>query len=144
MSQKMKLFVFFSIISFLKYGYIVSTAFVKIFIFISIYRVYFKSHHAEVFSCKFASLTDIINITVSTALACKNQYFFHTAVCDNLHFFFNLLHRELHTVNMVIAVKTAIHTVILAVISNVKRRKKVNCITKMLTCFKPCSLCHLL
>ena len=73
MSQKMKLFVFFSIISFLKYGYIVRSAFVKILIFISIYRVYFKSHHAEVFSCKFASLTDIIYITVSTALACKNQ-----------------------------------------------------------------------
>lgn len=62
------------------------------------------------------------------------------AVRDDLHFLFNLLHIQLHAVDVVIAVEAAVYTVILAVIRNIQGGEKINGIAEMLAGFNTCLL----
>ena len=139
----MKLLISIRIVGFLKHRYVVCTAFVKVLVFIGIDRIDFKSYHTEILSCQLAGFTDIFHVALASALTGKDQDFLHTAVGDDLHLFFNLLHTELHAVDMVVTVKTTIDTVILAVVGYVQGSEQIHGITKMLTCFQSCTLRHL-
>ena len=52
--------------------------------------------------------------------------------------------RKLHTADVVIAVKTAVNAVVFTVIGNIKRRKQINSVAKMLLCFLMRPYRHLL
>ncbi len=142
-SEQVQSFVFFGIIGFLKNGHIVRTAFVEILVFIGIDGIDLKTDHTEILSRQLTSFTDVFHITLSTALACEYEDLLHTAVSNNPHLFFDLFHGKLHTVNMVIAVKSAVNTVIFTVVGYVQGSKEVHCVTEMLACFNPCPLRHL-
>jgi hypothetical protein len=73
-----------------------------------------------------SSFTDVFHVALRSALAGQNQNFFHTAVGNDFHFLFDLLHRELHSVDVVIAVKAAVHTVVLAIVCYVKGREQTD------------------
>ena len=115
----------------------------EILVFIGVDRIDLKSNHTEILSCEHASFANVFHIALRTALTCKNEDFLHPAVGNDLHFLFNLLHCELHTVDVVVAVEAAIYTVVLAVVSNIKWREQIDGISKMLARFKSCTLCHL-
>ena len=53
-----------------------------------------------------------------------------------------LFHIQFHTVNMVVTVKSTIHTVIFTIIGYVKRCEEIYCIAKMFACFYTSFLCH--
>ena len=88
----------------------------KIAVFLCVDGINFKPHHAEIFSRQLAGLADIFNIALCTALPRQKENFLHAAVGDYFHFMFNLLGGQLHAVDMIIAVKSAVHTVIFAII----------------------------
>ena len=140
----MKLFILIRIIGFLKYGHIVCAALVKISIFVCIYRIDFQSYHTKIFPRKLTRLSNIRYVTLTAAFSCKDQNLLHTAVCNDLHFFFNLLHGKLHAADMVIAVKSTVHTVIFAVICNIQRRKEIHGVSEMPSCLHAGPLGHFL
>ena len=90
-AHKMQLFISDCIISFLKYSDIVHTALVKILVVFYINGINLNSDHSEILPRDLTCLSDILNIRIGGALSRKNQDFFHSAVCDDLHFVFNLL-----------------------------------------------------
>ena len=100
----------------LKYSHIVDSALVKISVFIGIKGIYLYPHHTEVFPCKPAGFADILDTALRSALACKNEYLLHTAVCYDLHLVLDLLHIQFHSPDVIIAVETAVYAVIFAVI----------------------------
>ena len=59
-------------------------------------------------------------IALRTAFAGKDQDFLHTGVSNDFHFMLNLLHIQLHAVDMVVAVEAAVDAVILAIVGNVQ------------------------
>ena len=144
MSHQMQSFILYIVIGFLENSDIIHTTFMQIPIFIRIHRINFHADHAEIFSCQLTSLTNVFDITHGTAFACQNQDFLHAAVRDDLHFLFNLLHIQLHAVDVVIAVEAAVYTVILAVIRNIQGGEKINGIAEMLAGFDSCLLRHFL
>ena len=144
MSEKMQSFILIDIVGLLKHGNIVRAALMEIAVFIRIDRVNLNSHHAEIFSRQTAGLSDILHAAFGPALTGEDENFLHTALGNDLHFLFDALHVQLHPADMVIAVKSAVHTVILTVIGNIKRREQIHRIAKMLTGFNPCPLSHLL
>ena len=73
-----------------------------------------------------------MDVTLAAALAGENEDFLHSAVGDDLHLFFNLLHGQLHAVDVVIAVKPTVHAVVFTVIGNVQRGKQIHRVAKML------------
>ena len=144
MSHQMQSFVFIGVIGFLKYSDIICTAFMQITIFVGIYRIDFKTDHAEILSCKFTCLTNVFYITFCPAFSSKNQDFFHTRISNYFHLMGNLFHIKLHTINMVITVKSTVHAIILTIVCNIKRCKQIYCISKMFTCLYFRFLRHLL
>ena len=119
MPHQMKRFIFIRIIGLLKNSHIICTALMQVCILLCIYRINFQSYHAEIFPCQSAGFTDIFHITLAAAFSCQDQNFFHSAVCDHLHLFFNLFHRKLHPIDMVVAVKTTVNTVVFTIIRNI-------------------------
>ena len=143
-AHQMQRFILIRIIGLLKYRHVVCAAFMKIPVFIGIDRINLQPHHPEILLCQLAGLADVIDAALSTALTGQNQDLLHTTVGDNLHFFLYLLHIELHAVNVVIAVEATVYTVIFAVIGDIKGRKQIHRIAKMLTGLPSGPLRHLL
>ena len=116
----------------------------KVAVFVCVDRIDLQTDHAEVFACQFAGFPDICYVALGTAFAGENQDFFHAAVRDDLHFMFNLLGSQLHAVDVVVTVKTAVNAVILTVVRDVERSKQVDRVSKVFACLQTGSLCHLL
>ena len=144
MSCQMKCLVFFRIIRFLKNGHIVSSTFMKISVFICVDRVNLKSDHSKILSRKLTCLTDVLHVTHTTALACKNQDFLHPGIGDDLHLMLDLLRCQAHSVDVIVAVKATVYTIVLAIIGNVEWREKINRIAKVFSRLSACFLRHLL
>src|SRR5699024_5229904 len=142
MSEQMKLFIFIRFIGFLENSNVVCPALMEISVFILIDRIYFKSHHAKIFTLKFTSFTYIFHNALTSALSRKHKYLFHTAVCDYLHLMIYLLHIKFHTFYVIVAVEAAVDTVVFTVICNIKRSEQVHCISEMPAGLTFCSLCH--
>ena len=123
MAGQVESLIFLRIVSFLEHGHIVNAAFVEITVLIGVDGVNFHTHHAEIFSCELAGFTDILHITLRTAFAGKDQDLLHPGIGNDLHFIFNLLHIQLHAVDMVITVEAAVNTVVLAIIGDIQRGK---------------------
>ena len=79
-------------------------------------RKYFR---ASLQAGNFNRLADVFHTADLAALPGQNQDFLHAAVSDHLHFFFDLLHGQLHTADVVIAVEAAVDAVIFAVIGDI-------------------------
>ena len=139
----MKLFITLAVVGFLEYGYVINAAFVQVLVFIDIYRVDFDAYELEVLACKLASLTDVFDTAFSAAFAREQQDFFHATVGDDLHLVLNLFHVQLHTLNVIVAVETAIDAVVFAVVCNIERRKEIDVIAKMATRLNLCLGSHL-
>ena len=144
MPHQMKGLIFVRVVGLLKHGDIVRAALVKIAVLVYIDRIDFQSYHTKILSRQLTGLPYVIHITLGAALAGENQDLLHPAVSNHLHLVFNLLHSQLHPLNMVVAVKATVDTVILAIIGNVKRREQINGIAEVLAGFQPCPLRHLL
>ena len=138
----MKRFIFVGIISFLKNSHIVCTTFMQISVILCIARINFKTHISEIFFGKTAGIADIGNAALWFALARQHQNFFNAGIGNNLHFMLNFFHGKLFSVNIVIAVKTAVNTVIFTVICNIQRCENVGRITEVVTRFTLGTLCH--
>ena len=117
--QQVQRLILIRIVSLLEHRYIVRAALVQITVFICVDRINLKAHHAEVFPRQLAGISDVGYIALTAALAGQNQDFLHAAVSDHLHFFFDLLHGQLHTADVVIAVEAAVDAVIFAVIGDI-------------------------
>lgn len=142
-SQKVEGFVFFCVVCFLKNRYIVGTAFMKVFVIFCVHRVDFQPNHAEIFSCDFAGLADVLNAAGAFTFACKNQNFFHATFGNYLHFVLNLLGVEHHPFYVIVAVEAAVNAVVFAIVGNVKRGEKIDCVSKVPAGFSLCFLGHL-
>ena len=102
------------------------------------------SERPEIFLCQPAGFPDILDITLRTALASQHQDFLNAGVCNDFHLMLDFLKSQFLTMNVVVAVKSAVHTVILAVVCNVKRCEQIHRISEMLACLDLCTLCHAL
>ena len=74
-------------------------------------------------------------LLIVATLARKNQNFFHARIGDNLHLALDLLHGQLHTLDMVITVETTVNAVVFTVIGNIERRKQIDRVAEMLCWF---------
>ena len=72
------------------------------------------------------------------------EYYVVGGICNYFHLMGNLFHIKLHTINMVITVKSTVHAIIFTIVCNIKRCKQIYCISEMLTCLYFRFLCHLL
>ena len=144
MSHKMKGFIFVRIVCLLKNRDVISSTFMKIFVFITVYRINFKTNIPKILWSKLASLTYVLNITCTSALTCKHKNFFNTRIGNDFHFMLYFIGIEFLSVNIIVTVKSAINAVIFTIISNIKRCKKIYCVAKMFTCLYLSLLCHLL
>ena len=142
MPHKMQCFIFICIISLLEYSYIIHSTFMEIFIFIYIHRIDLNADITEIFPGDFYCFPNIFHIRISPAFSCKDQYLFHAGLCDHLHLMLDLFTGQLLSADVIVAVKTAVNTVILAVIGNVNRSKNVYRIPKMVFCDLLCLSCH--
>jgi len=134
MSHKMQGFILICIVGFLEYRYIIYATFMKIFILIYIYRIDLNTDISEIFPGNLHCFSDIFYIRIGPAFPCKDQDLFHTGLCDHLHFMLDLFKCKFFAADVVVAVKTAVNAVILAVIGNIKRGKNVYRIAKMIFC----------
>ena len=144
MPHQMQGFVFHIVIGFLKYGHIICTTFMQVTIFITVDRINFQTDIAEIFLCQPAGFPDILDITLRTAFSGQHQDFLNAGVCNDFHLMLDFLKSQFLTMNVVVAVKSAVHTVILAVVCNVKRCEQIHRISEMLACLDLCTLCHAL
>ena len=144
MPHQMQGFVFNIVIGFLEYRHVISAAFVQIPIFIAVDRINFQTDIAEIFFCQPAGFPDILDITLRTAFSGQHQDFLNAGVCNDLHLMLDFLKSQFLTMNVVVAVKSAVHTVILAVVCNIKRCEQIHRISEMLACLDLCTLCHAL
>ena len=119
MSHKMKCLIFVCIISFLKNRDVIHTTFMQILIFVYIHRINLNSDIFEIFSCNLYSFTDIFHIRICATLSCQYQDLFHTGLCNDLHLMFNFFKRQLFTPDIIVAIKSTVNAVILAVIRNI-------------------------
>ena len=144
MSHKVELLISVTVISLLKYSYIVNSAFVQILVFIGIQRIDLNPDHAEILSRQLAGFADVLHTALCAALACENKYLLHTAVGDDLHLVLDLLHIKLHALYVIIAVKSAVNAVVLAVVGDIQRSEQIYGIAEMLLGLKLRTLSHLL
>ena len=125
-------FIFVRIVGFLKNSYIVNTAFMEIFVFVCIYRIYFYTNISKILLSDFYSFTNVVYIRIFSAFTCKNENFFHSGIGNYLHFLLDFLKGKFLAFYVVIAVKTAVNTVILTVICNIDWREDIDRIAKMI------------
>ena len=131
-AQQVELFEAHLVVGFLEDGHVVHAAFVQVAVFVDIDRVDFHAHHAEILAGQLAGLADVFHAALRAAFAGEDQYFFHAAVGDDLHLVLNLLHRELHALDVVVAVEPAIDAIVFAIVRNVERREKVDVVAEVL------------
>ena len=143
MSHKMKCLVFVWIVCLLENRYIIGTALVKILVLITVYRVNLKTYISKILCGKFTRFTYVFNITCTSALTREHKYFLDAWVGDDFHLMLYLISIEFLSVNVIVAVKTTINTIILTIVSNIERCKQIHRISKMFTRLNLCPLCHL-
>ena len=143
-SHQMKRLIFVWVVSLLKDSDVVGTAFVKIVIFVGIDWVDLQTDIPEIFPRQLARFADVFHVTYGAALAGQHQDFLNAGVCNDFHLMLDFLKSQFLTMNVVVAVKSAVHTVILAVVCNVKRCEQIHRISEMLACLDLCTLCHAL
>ena len=103
----------------------------QILVVCHIHRIDFEADVLEIFPCELAGVADVFDAALRLALARQNQDFLHAAVSDDLHFMCDFVMRELEALDVVVAVETAIDTVILAIIRDVERRKEIDRVAEM-------------
>ena len=113
-------------------------------ILIRIHRINFKSDYFEIFPGNLHCFSDIFYIRFCSALSCKNQDFLQSCLCDSSHFLINLFCIQLCSADLIMAVKSAVNTVILTVICNINRGKHIHTVPKMFPSFFLRSLCDFL
>ena len=113
-------------------------------VFLRIDRVNLQPHVTEILPCQPACPANILKAALATAFPGQQQDFLHAAAGNHLHLMLHLLTGQLHTLNIVVAVKAAVNAVILAVIGQIQRREHVDSIAKMTAGQAPCLLCHFL
>jgi len=132
-TEQVKLFVTLAVVRFLEDCHVVDAAFVQVLVFVDVYRVDFDAHELKVFAGELASFADVFDAALCAAFAGQQQDFFHAAIGDDLHFVFDLFHRKLHALDVVVAVKAAIDTVVFAVVRNIERSKQINVVAEVTT-----------
>ena len=142
-AEQVELLITFAVVCFLEHRHVINAAFVQILVLIDIHRVNFDAHKLEVLAGKLASFTDVFDTAFCTAFAGEQQDLFHAAVSDDLHLVLNLFHVQLHTLDVVVAVETAIDAVVFAVVCDVERRKEVDVIAEMAASLNLCLGGHL-
>jgi len=142
-AEQMELFVALAVVRFLEHGHVIDAAFVQVLVFVDVYRIDFDADELEVLAGKLASFADVFDATFGAAFAGKQQDFFHTAVGDDLHFMLDLFHIQLHTLDVIVAVESAIDAVVFAVVCDVERSEQINVVAKMATRLNLCLGCHL-
>ena len=115
----MKRFILVRVVSLLEDSDVVGTALMQIVVFVSIDRVDLQTDIPEIFPRQLTCLSNVFDITLRTALSGQHQDFLNAGICDDLHLCFHLCIGKLLSVNVVVAVETAVHTVILAIVRNV-------------------------
>ena len=127
----MKGFVFVGIVGFLKNGDVVGTALVEISIFIRIYRINFQADDAEIFPGDLTGISNVFDSGFGTAFSGKNQDFLKAGGGDGCHFFFDFIRGKLCPADFVVAVETAVNTVVFTVVCNVNGCEHVNTVAEM-------------
>ena len=130
-------------VGFLKDGYKIRSALVQILVFIDIHWINFQSDGREILLRNLYRISDIFHAGCRTAFACQQQHFSHIGLCDRLHFLFDFFHVQMAAVNLVLTVKSAINTLILTIIGDIKRCKQLYAVAEMLFPFSLCLFCHL-
>ena len=135
MTHQVKLFETHLVVGFLENRHVVHAAFVQIAVLVGIHRINFHTHHAEILTGQLAGFADVFHAALRAAFACENQDFFHAAVGNHLHLVLDLLHGELHALDVVVAVEAAIDAVVFAVVGDIERRKEIDVVAEMLAGF---------
>ena len=132
MAQQVELLVALTIVGFLENGHVVYAAFMQVAVLVGIHRVDFYAYHAEILASQLAGLADVFHAALGSALACEQQNLFHAAVGNDLHLVFNLLHIQLHALDMVVAVESAVDAIVFAVVGDVDGRKEIDVVAEVL------------
>ena len=113
---KMQLRITVTVVGLLKNSDIIRAAFMQISIFIRVHRIDFDADIFEVFMCDFAGTADIFHIAHIPAFTCQDQHFFHPRPGNRFHFSAYAILIKLRTANLILAVETAVNTVIFTVV----------------------------
>ena len=135
MTCKVQSLIFIRVICLLKNSNVVSTTFAKISILIAVHRIDLDTYVLKVLLCNLTSLAYVLNIRHLTTLTRQNENLFKPCVCNCLHFLMDFFHGKLCSFDFVMAVKSAVNTVVLTVVRYVYRREEICGISEMLSCF---------
>ena len=104
-----------------------------------------KKEMQKTFATKLSEKQQIYtpNLMLNAVINEKKD-FLNAGVCNDFHLMLDFLKSQFLTMNVVVAVKSAVHTVILAVVCNIKRCEQIHRISEMLACLDLCTLCHAL
>ena len=131
MPHQMQGFIFVRVVGLLEHGHIVHAALVEIPVFVHIDRINLDADIPEILPGNLHRLADIVHIGPLSAFAGENQNLFHPRFGDDLHLMLHLFQGELLPADIVIAVESAVDTVILAVVGDIDRREDVDRIAEM-------------
>ena len=143
-SRQMQRLIFIGVIGLLENGYVVGSAFVEISIFVRVHRIHLKADNPEIFPGDLTSLSNVFHVGFGTAFTGQDQNLLKSGFSDGLHLFFNLFRVKHSTIDLVMAIKTAVNTIIFTVIGNIERCEHVNAVAEMLPCLPSCLLRDLL
>ena len=117
--HQMKGLIFITIISLLEYRHIICSAFMKITVILRIHRIDLQTNISEIFLRHLAGLANIFHIAFDRTLSGEHQNFFDSGIRNNLHFLTDLICAQTLSVNVIVAIKSTVYTIIFTVIGNV-------------------------
>ena len=131
MSGQMERLVFVGIVRLLKYRHVIRSALMKVTVFVRVHGIDLQAYHLEIFSGCLTGFTDIFHVGSFPALAGEDQDLLQTGFCDGFHLFLDTRLIQLGPFNLVVAVESAVYTVIFAIIGNVQRREQIDAVPEM-------------
>ena len=135
--------VFVRIVSLLEYGHIVRTAFMQISVLIRIHGIDFHANYLKILAGNLAGLADVFDSRLAAALTGQNQDLLQTGLGNRSHLLIDLFRIQHSPLDFVVAVKSAVDAVILAVIGYIQRREDIYGISEMPAGLDLGFLCHL-
>ena len=125
-AQQMQLLVSLGVVGFLKDGDVIHAAFVQVGVLVGVDGVDFHADVAEVAARDLHRLADVFQAGMRAAFAREDENFLHARLGDDAHLMLDFLHGKLLAADLVVAVETAVHAVVLAIVGDVERREDVD------------------
>ena len=91
----------------------------KITVILRIYRIDLQTDIPEIFLCHFAGLANIFDVTFDRTLSGEHQNFLNPGIRNDLHLLTDLICIQTLAVNVIVAIKSTVYTIIFTVIGNI-------------------------